>query len=355
MSYPVWPIVPEQGWGPLKLGERLTSIKKTFSEANIEFSVDDDFEIYLFGHTCTLFFEPKDENRLVQIVIGDESQTLNDEQIVGVPLDEVLTIIHLRNYQETSWATSDVNFDLFLDSDKPDKNAKPRVVADTDLLDDCTLWLKELGVGLSLDEGKVETLALRRKDLIPKSEIGPLTAAQMEILSDPEFEKKLANARTYSATSTAQKTGDWLGMISTLLLPFSIAFLAYLGWNFYSNWQAWNNAIPVKGLVTQVLPEEAMFKEFIVAEYDVPGSGKKTTTIQWTFAPGSEVGKEIELVYLPNNPDKAMTIVQAKDEALLGGLPPRVFVIGAAIACVTINSAIRRYYQKLDGPKRTTS
>jgi hypothetical protein len=355
MSYSVWPIVPGSGWGPIALGETLQSIKKILSDAKVAFEAMDESEIYLFGHTCCLFFEEGGERRLVQIAIGDESQTLNDEQIVGVPLDEALSITHLTNYDQTSWSTTDVYFDLFSETDRSDTKGKPQVVADTDLLDDCTLWLMELGVGLSLDEGRVDTLVLRRKELIPKSEIGPLTAAQMQILSDPEFGVKLADARTYSATSTNHTTRDWFGTISNVLLPFAIAFLGYLGWNFYSHWQAWNNATRVTGVVTQILPEEATFKEVVVAEYAVPGFGLKTANIQWTYSPVKEIGKEIELAYLPSDPDKAMTIVQARDEALLGGLPPRVFLVGVVIAGVIVNSATRRFTRKLYSPKRTSS
>jgi hypothetical protein len=189
MNYPVWPVVLGQGWGPVLLGEKLPSIKKILSEAKVQFEAEDDSQLYLFGHTCCLFFEEDGEQRLVQIAIGDESQRLNGEQIIGIPLDEALSVTQLKNYDETSWSTTDLYFDIFSDTGSSSKKTRPQIVAATDLLDDCTLWLTELGVGMSLDEGKVETLALRRKDLIPKPTVGPLTVAQLEILSDPEFGK----------------------------------------------------------------------------------------------------------------------------------------------------------------------
>ncbi len=354
MNYPNWPIVPGHGWGPVLLGEKLPDLKKILTEAKVSFEAEDDSQLYLFGDTSCLFFEEGGEQRLVQIAIGDESQTLNGEQIIDIPLDEALSVTHLKNYDETSWSTSDLYFDLFSTKDSPTTKKKPRAIADNVLLDNCTLWLTELGIGMSLDEGKVETLALRRKDLIPKPTVGPLTSAQLKILSDPKFEKRLASERKFTASSSTQNPTDWIGTISTILLPFAIAFLGYLGWNVYSHWQAWNHAIPTTGIVTQILPEEGPFKDFVVAEYDVPGLGKKTTSILWTQAPASEVGKEIKLAYLPNDPDKAKTIYQAKSEALLGGIPSNLFIVGAAIACVIINSAIRQYQRKLYGPKRNS-
>jgi hypothetical protein len=59
---------------------------------------------------------------------------------------------------------------------------------------------------------------------------------------------------------------------------------------------------------------EGPFPDEIIVEYSIPESGKHSVTIPSTYTTAREIEQEVELLYLAERPERAMTRIQIRDE-----------------------------------------
>ncbi len=280
----------------------------------------------------TFYFDDSEPKKLVQIVFYDKDHRIDGQQVIGLSLAEALLPLNIQSYEDTLWSLVSIEEEYPKGKPLPDAQRTRKATLDTKL--ECgTLWIKSQGVGLVMLFGVVHAFALRSPGSQPTVGCGQLDSKTMELAlssrptknqplqttpnpehwpSIPKEQFPHGNKQPTTSTVSSKRTLGLLRVVvfSLLALVFVVTPIIIV----YRDLTAWRDAKQLVGRVVSARPE-GPFPDEVTVEYSLQESDKTyQVTIPIGYTTAREIGQEVELDYLPDHPERAMTRIQTRDE-----------------------------------------
>ena len=310
-----WEFQPGVGWGPFQLATAREDVVSLLKSLDLGYEIDDESSeessyssILVFEPYMNLTFESGWTQRLVQISTDSTDLCLKGIPLSGTSLSDVLTALGVESFADTQWRILHAydDFDFATSSfDTQRDEAK--------LLEEGTLWLPRLGVGLSMLGGVVDDISIRTADQIPKNGWGPLSEEQYELSTRREERK------SQPQTQVLLRSGP-LAPVLRPLRPIvygliAMAVLSVIGSGVY--WQyRWLTASKIEGTLVASIPPEAVFPDKYVYEYTLADGIARTVQVPSQYVGMPQPGHKMQLCYLAEDPDHALTISQANSDSV---------------------------------------
>jgi len=320
-----WQLTLGKSWGPLNLGAARSTIIEVLNKQDFDVDEEEGVDtLFLFEPELELNFAGDAPKELLQIVIEDAIVEINGLPLLNTTLDQALLAANLTSFDGAIWRSDDEHTDTlpgFTPEEPTDEDDKSKPPTASQLLQHATLWIPQLGLGLSMWKGIVNQVVLRRPEHSPTSGIAPLTQEQLELAMQQEIPKPQAQAGPAPLWVRA------LQVVSNVVFTVLI-----IGLVLYTQQKqaAWNQAPRTPGTLVAIQPNDPKLKQDVyVFEYkDQTG---KTHQARWTLADiyiPREIGSEVEVTYLPEAPDKPVSPARVRDIAMTN-LFPYVVSLGA--------------------------
>ena len=329
------PIHSGLGWANIQLGSAADDVRKALATNGHPYELStDEYAIDIHSPEATFYFDDSNPRKLTQIVFYDKNHRISDQQVIGLTLAEALLAVNVRSYEDTLWSMVSIEEEFPKGIPLPGTQRIRQASAKTKL-ESGTLWIKNQGIGLVMLFGLVHAIAIRKKGEEPSVGCGPLDAQVMQLSLAHEPTRKSESAReiapgprpfiqsllfpktklstTHSSSNNASPRRKSNYRRSAILTIIAVSFLALPVSIIYRDLTAWNKSIDVVGRVIDTNPK-GPFPDEIIVEYIVDDSVKHHVTIPSTYTTAHEIDQEVELLYLPNQPQFAMTRIQIRDE-----------------------------------------
>jgi hypothetical protein len=304
-------LTPNVGLWNIRLGDSEAEVRQALRDEGLQWDESlDPFRWELKDPWCTLSFANDPTKRLVQISSMCETAEVYCRSLVGLKLHEALRALNISRFDDTVWSVGEVEIDFadgkpFVDSDQRAERPGESVLH-------CgTLWIKSLGLGLSLYAAEIEALAIRELKYVPRIGYGPLDEQTFDAARDPQTPAALLQSHQPAAWRKLVTQIPFRALLGLATLVTG-AVLAWVIYTMVTDYQSWLEATPVTGKVVALQPEGPIPHE-IVVEYPLPDAQRARTTIPLAYTTVRELGEEVEVVYRPSNPAVAMTRLQARD------------------------------------------
>lgn len=326
-------IQPGQGWANIQLGFSVAEVRAALAINGHAYDLsNDELTIDIHAPEVTFYFDDSEPKKLVQVVFYDKDHRIDGQQVIGVSLAEALLPLNIQSYEDTLWSLVSIEEEYPKGKPLPDSQRTRKATLDTKL--ECgTLWIKSQGVGLVMLFGVVHAIALRIPGSQPTVGCGQLDSKTMELAlsnrptvnqpyqpepnpehwpSIPKEHFPQANKQPTKSTASSKKTKGRLPVVVFSLL--AIVFLVTPITIVYRDLTAWKDAKEVVGRVVGSRPE-GPFPDELTVEYTLTESEDTyQVTIPIGYTSAREIGQEVELDYLPDHPERAMTRIQTRDE-----------------------------------------
>ncbi len=314
-------IRPQSGWANIQLGSTLTEVRTALATNGHAYDLaDNELTIDIHSPQTTFFFDDSEPKQLVQIVFSDPDHRINNQPIIGLTLAEGLIAVRPKSYEDTLWSL--VSIEEEYPKGQPLEDSKRiRKSSGQQNLECGTLWVLSQDVGLVMLDGLVHEVAIRRPGEAPTVGCGRLDSHTMEMAlnAKPTLKKaespypqslKLPKAVQVLTNRSSKRSVAFRAVFSLL----AVNFLALPILIVYRDLTAWQHSIATQGVVVDTR-FEGPFLEEVFVEYSVAGdSTKHRVSIPASYTTAQEVGKEVELLYLKDQPQRAMTRIQTRDE-----------------------------------------
>ena len=307
-------ITPNVGWANIQLGNSLSEVRAALATNGHAYELDnDEFTIDIYGPETTFYFDDSNPKCLVQIVFYDKDHRVFGEPVIGLPLDEAMLPFHVTSFQDTLWSL--VSIEEEYQKGKPLSDSKRTTKFPDDKKLECaTLWIKNQGVGLVMLFGVVHAIAIRRSGDEPKVGCGCLNADTMKVASKVQPQPLSKNPPNVSAYQSKPKTTRAYKTLRRVVFSsIALILVAVPAFIVYRDLEAWKQSIAVVGVVVETKSEGPFINEVVVEYFDLESSTHRVSILS-TYVTARDVGDEVDLMYLPNRPDRAMTRIQARDE-----------------------------------------
>ncbi len=272
---------------------------------------DDAYSIEVVHPSISLSFDSSSSKRLVQIVFNDAGFCVDGQPVMGLPLAEAMLPFRVPSYQHTLWSLVSIEEEYRNGQLLPDSK-RTRRCSREDKLAFATLWLKGKGVGLVMLYDEVHAIALRRAGEEPKVGAGCLDAKTMEMALDVRPLPPMRSVPIPAKRQDQRMKRPMQPLVTGVCIILAlIVFLIPLGM-IYRSHHAWSQAKTVTGVVTSTQPE-GPFPDEVIVRYRIPEAGEYSVAIPCTYTSARTIQEEVELSYLPNQPEVAMTPLQVRD------------------------------------------
>ncbi len=353
-------ILPGVGWANVQLGDAFDEVREALATNGHAYDIaDDECMIDIHAPEITFYFDDSAPRRLVQIVFYDMDHRVHDQIIIGQLLGEALRPFRLTSFEDSLWSLVSIEEEYQHGAPLSDSRRIRRSTPD-ECLECGTLWLKSQGVGLVMLFGVVHAIALRRRGDCPNVGCGQLDSDTLRMslrrpsnqtptstttpgrehrptIADeygpPGDKSKRDSTHAPSQTPDASQSRYLLGTVWALL---SVGFFCLPAAIVYRDLTAWKESRAVVGKVVATKPE-GPFADEIVVEYTVPDSGTHQVTIPSTYTTAREITQEVELEYRPDQPERAMTRIQIRDEGW--SISPYLLFGSIALATILLHMA----------------
>lgn len=311
MQQPV-EIIPKHGLTIVRFGDTPLQAKSGL--------VEQRFACDYYEPTRTLYceelksefnFTSGDAPELFQIIISDSQMLVIGRPVIEQRLDKVLLSLHVSTFSDTLWSYVDVCSEfvggVLIDDAKRPRKCKPEA-----LISEGTLWIKSLGLGLSLRHGMVESICMRRPEDVPQVGCGELQQEHLQDIISPKLFPSIGPSVSLPIPQmlNRRRTSGATRMIAALM---AVLFVAVPGWLIYRDITAWRNSIETIGTVIETRPP-GPFPDELVVQYLTQDQKSRQVVLSTNYATAREVGETVDLLYRPERPDQAMTRVQTRDE-----------------------------------------
>jgi len=295
----------------------------------------DTGELYL-----QFWFEAGGEQRVRQMAT-DPAVLWSGRSLEGV-LDEALSAFEPLA-QTPMWEANDATEEPF-----PELGEVPTgPVTDEELLENCTVWLPDRGLGLVIFQGGVMDIAWRETRDLPTRYAGPVTDAQRQLSKRPDLEDYLlskgrsgVSASSTPATPVPRTPASYL---NTALVLVCLAMLVGIGRKGFQEMQLWNAAPALEGQfismeevprkkyldlgpesVRRHMPDDPIQRrEMYHIAYRDPTGRPQTVVLEAAefYVPPREPGDKVDVVYVAGDPPRVKGPSRARDAAFVEYLP----------------------------------
>jgi hypothetical protein len=220
----------------------------------------------------------------------------------------------------------------------------PGTYADESLLREGTLWLPTARLGLVMSDGHVRALAWREAADVPRSTVGGVTEAQLDLCKRPDLRNYLHFWRPRHQMTT----------LEVMLTGVFILTLLGIGVYAWQEQQAWQSAPTIRARVTGLDPLP-------------PGIGQKPIHVEFTDKSGvvragslesaefyvdpSAVGEEVELRYLATEPPRFKGPARVHDAGFVRSTPWVIAAVAAYGALMTAARWLQRQRRVPSAPR----
>jgi hypothetical protein len=315
-------VVPLQGWNQIRLGDTQSQVQAALQEAQLTY--DNQYDPFCWDvddATLTLTFEGTEPPRLAQIACGADNVEVYGVQLIGLPLHEALIALGVTSFDDTLWSI--VDFDLeFSQGVAVLAEERSTQATELELLEAGTLWIKSLGLGLSLFQNSVDTVVLHAASAVPTVGCGPMTPELIQLSSDPLLSAKFEANRATSPAPTAVGLPNLVASLPPafrgMLLVLGVLLMIAPPYVVYREYQRWSTGVEVQGEVIALLPE--ISPDVLRVRYPLPDGTVGEVEVSVNYVTARELGEQVALVYPEDNPRYALPRLQAR-EAFLSRYP----------------------------------
>jgi hypothetical protein len=256
------------------------------------------------------------EQRIRQLSLDNWNFNWRGQAIANQPLHDVLAMLG-DAARDAMWRPEDAVISPFKDLEPlgPDK------IDDESLLDDGTLWLRQLGIGLVMCSGKVNEVAWRPREDVPTQFAGPVTDSQKQLSADPDAEKKIREHSIASLPPVPPTPPNPFQRIVTVLHILTFIAIGYLA---FLDSKAWHQASEITGkLVGYEKASRKPWIDFYQIEYqDAAGRTQLARLRSGEFyTPPKEIGDTTQIFYVDGNPPRVKGPAHARDAAFIDYTP----------------------------------
>ncbi|MGB8166790.1 MAG: hypothetical protein WCF18_04820 [Chthoniobacteraceae bacterium] len=290
-----------------------------------------------------LYFAHDGSDRLRQLSIDGDAVNWNGRPLMDLPLDEALRTIQPQGpWLWTSYDAVDTPF-----PDPSETTALP--VTDEALLLETTIWLPERGLGLAIYEGAVFGVVWRSGPDLPAQYAGPVTDAQRELSRRTDLATYLREKQ--SLTIDVARPNDSLRFVRGAITLVTFAALALTAREGIKEMGQWGNAPTVKAKllavergplkqffeylpqpVTQCLPRWLLAgrwsgmppeTDLYRVEFTDAHDQRREALLETAefYVPPREIGEEVDVVYLDEDPPRVKGPSRVRDAALIEHIP----------------------------------
>lgn len=191
-----WLVDFGRGWGPLRLGATRDEVEDILTDEGIEFQRVAERRIEIGSPYAELSFDASEPPQLVDLYL--ESDHLHPgHAVLDEPLPVALRLLGITSAhsRETLWSMVSGECEFDDQTGKPLSDSERLTTATTEDLLKCSfLWLKSMGLGLSVYNAEVNGISLREPGRVPVVGCGPLTDEQFHLIHSPELDQFLEAA-----------------------------------------------------------------------------------------------------------------------------------------------------------------
>ncbi|MBX3421667.1 MAG: hypothetical protein KF752_08935 [Pirellulaceae bacterium] len=318
-----WTVQPGLAIGMLELGTPRDEVLQLLQKNGIDVEVDDtdSTEFYVCEMETVLYFAEHAPHPLLLIKVQDERVRLGTLKVIGDFPHNILAAVPSIN---TLWM-SDIGQITSPDS----KSSATKNLSDSQLLNDGTLWITTLGIGLGLVDGAIVTLWLCDPQYLPSSGQGEFTAQQRQLSEKMQLASFKAEVPKTHPVQRLAKVG---------LAATALVVAAYFGNQAWEEQKKWDSAPEVEAEVIEVWPPppEPFPSQFTLSYQDATGGVHQVQWGQNDLYGMPQVGSKVTLRYLANAPDIAMGPAKLHDIAFNQFVPYLIgiFVVYSALSLV---------------------
>jgi hypothetical protein len=327
MSEDIWAVELGRGMGPLELGAERGEVLRRLAEAGMEQEDDEDDWLWVEEMDAELNFKTTKPQTLYEIVIEDDRPHFGSQVVIGRRVHEIVELLQIPD-SETLWRLEGNNV-------RQQAAAREDVPAnDKELLSRGTLWIAALGLGLSMVDGEIDTLRLRKPEDAPRRGLGTLSSAQRELSKRNDLDEYLA-----TPVAGERRRGRWYQGWLTVALALALGLLVARAFDYQ---RRWNEAPVVEGEVIAVNPPppDPFPSELTVAYRDQAGGEHQTVFRLADVYATRAVGEKVEVRYLPSAPEEPMGPAQYRDAGFVKYLPWGIGLMGVYCVLQVVGSLV---------------
>jgi hypothetical protein len=305
-----WSVKVGVGMGPLVLGTQYGAIVESLQEQGVEverLTSDRLDKLLLQAIQTELVFSEGTPRTLRRIDVSDKRIRFGSLPVIGKRAHEIVGLFKVSR-KETIWSSLDPREDSapFVANDNTTERSR-------ELLARGTIWVKTLGLGLTLRDGLVATVHLCDPADSPTAGTGPWTKEQ----------QLLSEVREIPVDPTIQNQRS-TKMTASLLIHLGLfVSTGVLVWWVIQLQNAWNVAIEAPALVVELdpPPPHPLPDNITVLFNDTNGMETRTTLGHMQFERAPKLDDTVMVRYLPNKPDKVLGPVAWRDVGFSTAFP----------------------------------
>ncbi|MEQ1827010.1 MAG: hypothetical protein ABL921_13730 [Pirellula sp.] len=296
--------------GPLVLGTEVESVLQILRDHRIDvdrFAFDGTRDLPVPEIGTHLIFSETSPRTLSRIDVTDERLRFASLAVIGKRAHEIIGIFKLSR-KETLWCS--------IDADGTPSNLTPENDAASrsrEQLARGTIWIPSFGLGLTLRDGLVSTVHLCDPAQSPRNGSGPWTKEQ----------QRLSEVRELPATSTTPTQRKRMSVLVALLHLILVASLGTVIWRAIQLQRRWDAASEVPAVVVALdpPPPNVLPNNITVRFNDSHGIEHSQTLGHLQFLMTPKMGDEVNIRYLPDEPDTVLGPVASRDIGFETAIP----------------------------------
>ncbi|CAN5743507.1 hypothetical protein BH11VER1_BH11VER1_40650 [soil metagenome] len=349
-SDPIRELAKLESWQGLRPGMTHQEVMVILKEAGVEVSAQDKYETWLMVDDWEMEFEfeTDGQQRLRQISCDHEALTWRGKTIIGVPLHLALRAMEDIS-SKAAWSARNALNELQSESEQPGEET----VTDDMLLSEGSLWFPDRCLALVMCGGLVNEIAWRRAEDMPKSFAGSVTAEQLTLSARVDLSTYLRETHRARMSKLHRQNSGW-SPLQWMIAAFTVCVMGLIGRQAWQETQRWQQPLEVSGrlLGIETDPGPQQTKTYLIEFQDTQG-GRQIGSLKANdfYVAPREVGEEVPLFYVADNPREVRGAAHARDAAFLRYMP---WVIGAlffhAFAMLTAGFLSKRKVKKVQSP-----